>query len=424
MSLVRFPKRGTPWPELRRQLLEMQAGDTPWTRGLFGLWWPNPSPEVFRVQKDAAALYAHASQLYAPWVPSLAKLEAEVQEMVLELLRAPTGAGCTLSGGGTESNFLAVMTARNWARACRPGVTAPEMVMPYTAHPTLNKAAGYLGMKVVRVPVTDDYRADVPAMQQAIGPNTVMIVGSAPPYSHGRIDPVAAMGELALRRDLWLHVDACVGGFLAPFLRKLGRELPEFDFSVPGVTSMSADLHKFGYCLLGASSFSLRDASLRQHQQFDFHDWPYGPYRSVTFAGSRPSSPIAAAWAVMRLLGEDGYLEIARNILRTTELFLDGVRAIQGLSVLFEPEIGVLNVVSDELDVIAVADELTARGWPTARFLEPPALHFLMDRVDDESVIQELMRELASVVADVRAGRVKPAEGGVGYESGAVRRGL
>ena len=376
------------------------------------------------VQTCALPIYAHASQLYARWVPSLAKLEAEVQAMVLELLGAPAGAVCTLSSGGTESNFLAVMTARNWARAHRPEVTAPEIVMPYTAHPTLNKAAGYLGMKVIRVPVGADYRADVPALAKAVGPDTVMIVGSAPPYSHGRIDPVPALGDLALRRDLWLHVDACVGGFLAPFLRKLGRAIPEFDLSVPGVTSIAADLHKFGYSLLGASTFSLRHASLRAHQQFDFHEWPYGPYRSVTFAGSRPSAPIAAAWAVLRLLGEEGYLEIARGILRTTELFVEGVRGIEGLSVLCEPEMGVLNVVSSELDVIAVAEELTARGWPTARFREPPALHFLMDRVDDESVIRELLRELAAVVGDVRAGRVKPAEGGVGYESGAARRSL
>ncbi len=424
MSETRFPREGTPWPELRRQLVQMQGEDTPWNRGLFGLWWPNPSPEVFQVQKEAAALYAYASQLYAPWVPSLARIEGDVQDMVLQLLGAPRGAVCTLSSGGTESNFLAVMTARNWARVHRPEVTSPEIVMPYTAHPTLSKAAGYLGLEVIRIPVRADYRADVPAMEAAVGPNTVMLVGSAPPYSHGRIDPVPALGELALRRELWLHVDACVGGFLAPFLRKLGRTLPEFDLGVPGVTSISADLHKFGYTLLGASTFSLRDASLRRHQQFDFDDWPYGPYRSVTFAGSRPSGPIAAAWAVLRLLGEEGYLDIARGILRTTELFVDGVRRIDGLAVLFDPEIGVLNVVSSEVDVIAVADELTARGWPTARFLEPPALHFLMDRVDDEAVVHELLRELAAVVGDVRAGRATPAQGGVGYESGAARRGL
>jgi glutamate/tyrosine decarboxylase-like PLP-dependent enzyme len=419
----RFPKRGTAWAELEHELIALQREDTPWTRGLFGLWWPNPSPEVFQVQKAAAALYAHASQLYAPWVPSLARLETDVQGMVLDLLRAPPGAVCTLSSGGTESNFLAVLTARNWARVHRPEVTAPEIVMPYTAHPTLNKAASYLDVKVIRVPVTADYRADVIAIEQAIGPQTVMIVGSAPPYSHGRIDPVPALGELALRRGLWLHVDACVGGFLAPFMRKLGRSLPEFDLGVPGVTSISADLHKFGYTLLGASTFSLREASLRRYHQFDFSEWPYGPYRSVTFAGTRPSSPIAAAWAVLRLLGEEGYLEIARSILRTSQLLVEGIREIEGLSVLFEPELGVLNVVSEELDVITVADELTARGWPTARFLEPPALHFLMDRVDDESVIHELLRELAAVVRDVRAGRVKPAEGGVGYES-AARKGL
>jgi glutamate/tyrosine decarboxylase-like PLP-dependent enzyme len=426
MTDTKFPARGTPWPELRRELVELQAQDTPWTRGLFGLWWPNPSPDVFRVQKEAAALYAHASQLYAPWVPSLATLEADVQAMVLDLLRAPAGAVCTLSSGGTESNFLAVLTARNWARVHRPEVAEPEMVMPYTAHPTLNKAAHFLGVKVVRVPVTADYRADVAQLEWASGPNTIMLVGSAPPYSHGRVDPVPALGELALRRNLWLHVDAAVGGFLAPFFRRLGRELPDFDLSVPGVTSISADLHKFGYCLLGVSTFSLRDRALREHQQFDFDDWPYGPYRSVTFAGTRPTSPIAAAWAVLRMLGEEGYLEIARGILRTTQLFVDGIRRIDGLEVLFEPELGVLNVVSPAVDVIAVADELTARGWPTARFLEPPALHFLMDRVDDEAAIHELLRELAAVVEDVRAGRVQPPEtgGGIGYESVSRRRGL
>ncbi len=418
MKERRFPLEGTPWPELKRQLLEAQQTDCPWTRGMFGLWWPNPSPEVFQVQKEAAALFAHASQLYARSVPSLEKIESEVKAMALELLRAPEGAVATLTSGGTESNFLAVMTARNWARVRRPEVEAPEIVMPRTAHPTLNKAAGYLGMRVVRVPARPDFRADVAAMEAALTENTVMIVGSAPPYTHGRIDPVPALGELAARRGLWLHVDACVGGFLAPFLRKLGRPVPEFDFEVGGVSSMSADLHKFGYTLLGASTFSLREASLLEHQRFDFEDWPYGPYRSVTFAGSRPSGPVAAAWAVMRLLGEEGYLEIARGILRTTQLFLQGIRAIPGLEVLLEPEIGILNVVSSEVDVITVAEELTARGWPTARFLEPKALHFLMDRVDDEAVIHALLRALAEVVADVRAGRVKPAQGGTGYESG------
>jgi sphinganine-1-phosphate aldolase len=414
----RFPQKGTPWAELKRELERAQQADCPWTRGLFGLWWPNPSPQVFRVQKEAAAMFAHASQLYARWVPSLEKIESEVKAMALELLRAPASSVSTLTSGGTESNFLAVMTARNWARVHRAEVRTPELVVPRTAHPTLNKAAGYLGLRVVRVPAGPDFRADVAAMEAALTPDTVMIVGSAPPYTHGRIDPVPALGELALRRGLWLHVDACVGGFLAPFLRKLGRPIPEFDFQVPGVSSMSADLHKFGYTLLGASTFSLRDQALQEHQRFDFEDWPYGPYRSVTFAGSRPSGPVAAAWAVLRLLGEEGYLEIARGILRTTELFREGIRGIPGLEVLMEPEIGILNVVSSEVDVIAVAEEMTSRGWPTARFLEPPALHFLMDRVDDEGVVHELLGVLADVVAEVRAGRVRRAQGGIGYESG------
>ncbi len=362
-------------------------------------------------------MFAHGSLLYAPWVSSIHRIESDLEGMVQELLRAPEGAATTLTSGGTESNFLAVKTARDWARANRPEVKRPEIVAPRTAHPTINKAADFLGLDVVRVPPGPDYRADVDAMAEAITSNTVMLVGSAPPYTHGRVDDVPALGKLAARHHLWLHVDACVGGFLAPFLRQLGRPVPEFDFSVPGVFSVSADLHKFAYCLLGISSLTLRDRALVAHQRFEFSDWPYGTYRSRTFAGSRPAGIAAAAWALMHHLGQEGYLSIARDILRTTDLFVSGIRSIRGLEVLAEPELGILNVVSAELDMMAVADAMTARGWPVARFEEPPAIHLLMDRVDDESVIHDFLKELERAVEDVRAGRVQRSGSGLGYEA-------
>jgi glutamate/tyrosine decarboxylase-like PLP-dependent enzyme len=414
----RLPAKGVPWPELKRELEEAKSADCPWTHGMFGLWWPNPSPEMLRISNEAFEMFSHGSLLYAPWVGSIRKIETELEGMVQEMLRAPAGAATTLTSGGTESNFLAVKTARDWARENRPEAKRPAIVAPRTVHPTINKAADFLGLEVIRVPPGPDFRADVKAMAQAITSNTVMIVGSAPPYTHGQVDPVPALAELAALHRLWLHVDACVGGFLAPGLRKLGRPVPEFDFSVPGVFSVSADLHKFAYCLLGISSFTLRDRAHVAHQRFEFSDWPYGTYRSKTFAGSRPAGIAAAAWALMRHLGQEGYLSIARGILRTTELFVSGIRSIRGLELLAEPEMGILNVVSRDVDMIAVADAMTARGWPVARFEDPrPAIHLLMDRVDDESVIRDFLEQLAAAVDDVRAGRVKRTATGLGYEA-------
>jgi glutamate/tyrosine decarboxylase-like PLP-dependent enzyme len=384
---------------------------------MFGLWWPNPSPEMLQLSTEAFSMFAHGSLLYAPWVGSIHKIESELEGMVQELLRAPEGAATTLTSGGTESNFLAVKAAREWARERKPEAQSPAIVAPRTAHPTIDKAAGFLGLDVIRVPAGPDYRADVAAMADAITSNTVMLVGSAPPYTHGRVDDIPALAALAARRDLWLHVDACVGGFLAPFLRQLGRAVPEFDFTVPGVFSVSADLHKFAYCLLGISSLTLRDAALLEHQRFEFSDWPYGTYRSRTFAGSRPAGVAAAAWALMRHLGKDGYLSIARGILRTSDLFVSGIRSIPGLELLAEPELGIVNVVSPQLDMMAVADAMTARGWPVARFEEPPAIHLLMDRVDDESVIHDFLKELRGAVEEVRSGRLRRSAGGLGYEA-------
>jgi len=412
-----LPTKGVPWTELRRELEEAKSTDCPWTRGMFGLWWPNPSPEMLRISNEAFEMFSHASLLYAPWLGSIRRIESDLQAMVQELLRAPEGAATTLTSGGTESNFLAVKTARDWARVNRPEATRPSIVAPRTAHPTMNKAASLLGLEVVRVPAGPDYRADVNAMAAAITSNTVMLVGSAPPYTHGRIDDIPALAALAAQNHLWLHVDACVGGFLAPWLRKLGRPVPDFDFTVPGVFSVSADLHKFAYCLLGISSITLRDSALLQYQRFEFSDWPYGTYRSQTFAGSRPAGIAAAAWVLMRRLGEEGYLEVARGILRTTELFVSGIRSIPGLSILNEPEMGILNVVSQELDMMAVADAMTARGWPVARFEEPPAIHLLMDRVDDETVIHDFLNELRGAVGEVRAGRVVRSGSALGYEA-------
>lgn len=240
--------------------------------------------------------------------PSLARFEKDVIAWTLGLLNADDDASGSMTSGGTESILMAVKTARDWSRERRPNLLEPVVLAPYSAHPAFNKAAHYLGLEVKRVPLGEDYRADVGRMADAIDDRTVMLVGSAPQFAHGVIDPISDLAQLAQEKELWLHVDACVGGFIAPFARELGRPIPPFDFTVPGVTSMSADLHKYGFTAKGASTFLLCAKELRKYQVFEFAEWSRGNYSSPTIPGTRPGGPIAAAWAVLNYLGWDGYL--------------------------------------------------------------------------------------------------------------------
>ena len=312
-----------------------------------------------------------------------------------------------MTSGGTESIFMAVKTARDWARATRPGLGVPEIVAPYSAHPSFSKAAHFLGMKMTRVSLRADFRADVEAMAAAIGPDTMMLVGSAPQFAHGVFDPVAELGALARERDLWLHVDACVGGFVAPFVRKLGYPIPDFDFSVPGVTSMSADLHKYGFTPKGASTLLFHDGAVRRHQVFEFDEWPGGHYASPGFTGSRPGGPVAAAWAVLRYLGEEGYVRIAREIMGAVERLKDGILAIDGVEIVGEPELTVMVYGARDLDIYAVAEALGQHGWFTGRAAEPPGIHLGMLTMTHVPVVERYLADLAESVAEVRAGGLK-----------------
>lgn len=405
-----FPVRGEAWKVLEKQLWEAKAHDSDWKCGVFGLNWPDPGRDVHLVAQQAANIYFDYEGLSKYAQPSVKRLEAEVMGMALEILNGPDGSACTVTLGGTESNFHAVKTVRDWARANRPKAREPEIVMPYTAHPSFNKAASYLGLRAVRVPEGAEFRADVDAMADAITDNTIMIVGSAPAYPHGKMDPIPDLAQLARSRGIWFHVDACVGGYLVPFLKKLGHELPDFDLAVPGVDSISADLHKFGYTPAGVSTFLLRDQANLDYQKFFFDDWPGGTYTVATFAGTRSATMIVAAWAVMKRLGEEGYLDIARGIVRATEMLVEGIAAIEGLELVTAPEAGIVVFTSGEFDIGAVAKGMTERGYAVSRCRKPPSIHVLIDPAEDDQLVEGYLTTLAAVVADVRAGRIE-AEG-------------
>jgi sphinganine-1-phosphate aldolase len=254
-------------------------------------------------------------------------------------------------------------------------VKTPEMIKPTTAHPAWNKSAHYLGLKVTNVPVRDDFRADAESMAAAVNENTVMMIGSAMTYPHGMVDPIDDMGEIAASNNIWLHVDSCLGGLILPFVRKLGYDVPAFDFSVPGVISISADLHKYGFAAKGASTVLYRNSDYRKYQYFAYADFPGGVYATSTLTGARPGGPIAAAWAVMNYLGEEGYMELARAAMQTTRKLMEGVNAIPKLRVLGKPHATVFAIASDEINVYALSDALKERGWVVEKQHLPACLH-------------------------------------------------
>ena len=332
--------------------------------------------EEVRAVGEAAYLEFLGTSALGPSVyPSIARFEAELVDFARGLFGASPDAVGHVTTGGTESVFLALKAARDRARERRPGIAAPEVVAPSTAHPSIAKAAHYLGLELVTVPVRGgDLRADMAATAAALTGATVALVGSMPTYWHGVVDPIAELGELAAARGLWLHVDACMGGFLAPFARAAGYPLPPFDFSLPGVTSISADLHKYGYAPKGASVIVLREASLDRHLVFD-RAGGHGPYRAPTFAATRTGAPIAAAWAVMRHLGQAGYRTRADAVMRAHAQLTAGIGAIDGLEVLGRPDLAILSFSARDMDIPAVAAGLRARGWVPNTIRGPDAIH-------------------------------------------------
>ena len=236
-------------------------------------------PDVQEVGRMAYDMFLSDNGIFSLRTEYMRRVEDEVIDMCVGLFHAADDASGTFTGGGSESNYSALHAMREWARQHHPQAVAPEVIAPYSAHPTFSKGCQYFGLKLVRTPLGPDLRADVPAMARAIGANTIGVVGSAPCWPYGLYDPIEAIGELAGRHRLWMHVDACVGGYLAPFVESLGQRLPLWDFRVPAVQSISADLHKYGYCPKPASTVLWRSAALKRFHHVHPEDWPGGPYQ-------------------------------------------------------------------------------------------------------------------------------------------------
>lgn len=404
--------------ELKR-LHDIDYEDVPLRAGQLTHWalGPHavPNEDYVEIAREAAAEFVNESQFYVKRQPSLKRFHEDITAFVLGLHDAPEGAAGSVTMGGTESNILAMKAARDRARAERPEITEPEVVLPRTAHPSFVKGAELLCLKLRRPPAGDDFRADVAAMADAINENTIMLVGSAPTYPHGAIDPIDALSDLALKHGLWLHVDSCVGGIIGPFMRELDPSIPTYGFDHPGVTSLSADLHKHGYAPIGVSTISYRDADLLKYQEFVFDDWPNGLHVAPVIVGSRPANGLAGAWATMQFLGHEGYLGIAQRLIDLRDRMITGVRAIPGLEVYGEPRLTMFGFGATDCDSFAIGDALTERGWNVHRLAEPRGLHLIVDPFPDDSIVDDYLSDLAAATREVQASNARTADEKVSY---------
>jgi len=359
-----IPVRGLPSEELFRRLEAYKERDVSWRSGriLTGIY--DPGRETEAVVKVAYSSFLTENVLYPNLFPSLLNLENEVVRSLAELLQGNEEVVGNCTSGGTESIMLAVKAARDKARQDHPEITTPEIVLPHTAHPAFHKAAHYLGLKTVVTPFSlEDFRAEPEAIRQAITPNTILLVASAPCYSHGVVDPIPAIAEIAREHKLLFHVDACVGGIHLSMLRKAGYTVPDFDFSIPGVTSISVDMHKYGYAPKNVSVILYYHRDLRRHAFFVSADTTSYSVLNPTVLSSKSGGPLAGAWAALNSLGEEGYVKIVGAVTEATQQMIKGVRALEEVYVLGQPDMCMFALASDTLNVFELDDEMTARGW-------------------------------------------------------------
>lgn len=403
-----IPLQGMAKEEIFGALREFKERDLPWKSGRVLAYTYDPGDDSLAVATEAYVMFLTENGLDPTTFPSMHRLETDVIHMLRDLLRGGEAVVGNCTSGGTESNLCAVKAARDWNRAHRPHITEPELVLPRTAHPSFHKACLYFGVKPVITGFDpQSFQADVGAMRAAITPNTILLVASAPGYAQGVVDPIAEIGQLALENDLLFHVDGCVGGIPLSLYRRMGEYRgPDFDFSVPGVSSISADMHKFGYAPKNVSSILYRDKDLRKHSIFACRATTSYALINTTVLSTKSGGPLAGAWTLMHYLGESGYRAILEPVMQATRQLVDGVNAVPGLRVLGNPDMSVFSFTSDEFNIFQLADEMRDRGWyvqPQFSTDQSPAnLHLTITRATVPHV-DAFIRDLASAAQAVKA---------------------
>ena len=409
----RFPLHGADRAEILADLTETRRDDLPYDGRAFAFIY-DAGRENRALAREAFGACMNINGLDPTVFPSARKLENFVVGAMLELLGAPDGAVGTATAGGTESVLLAVKTARDHARRHRPHITTPKMLLPETAHACFHKASWYFGVEVIPVAVDPEtFRADVDDARTKMTEDVVLVVGSAPSYAHGVIDPISELAALAQEHGCLMHVDACVGGCVLPFMRDNGVPLPAFDFTVPGVTSISADLHKYGFAPKGISVILQRTRELREAQYYACATWSgYGIVNATTL-GSKSVAALGAAYALMRRLGRQGYRENAQKMWSATRELTHAIDALEGVRLLTPPDMNLFAFTTTDGDVFTLSDRLNARGWhvqPTYAFgVSPAHIHLTLDP-SNAGGVGGLAADLAECLIDLPPAQEPAAE--------------
>ena len=398
---VVIPDNGIPEENLMKEMEKLRQEDTNWREGKVWSLVYHATDKHTEMLKKAYTMFFSKNALSPMAFPSLRKFETEVISMAVDLFNGDKRCCGSLTSGGTESILMAIKTYRDWARDKLPHIKEPEMVLVSSVHPAFDKGADYFGVKAVRIPVDENtHRADVKAMEQAITDNTILIVASACDFPRGVVDPISELAQIAQTRGIGMHVDACLGGFMLPFVKGLGYEVPAFDFSVPGVTSISADVHKYGYGAKGASTILYRKERVWKYQFSVYTDWSGGIYISPSMRGTRPGGAIAAAWAALRALGIDGYSNLAKIVMDATKKLIKGIDDIPELYIIGKPVMSVFSFTSDKIDIYNLGDVMDKKSWHLDRIQFPNALHLMVNPHHAE-IVDTFLKDLRESVKEV-----------------------
>lgn len=401
--LYPIPDKGQTLEEVSKELDVLKGMMTDGDRGKFSstAFWG--SEKMQQLTNAAYERFHSWNALFTFQEAAAARMENEVLDICMGLAGGNGSTRGNLTSGGTESNFCAIHAMRNWARECKPGISRPEIIAPYSIHSTILKAAKVLDVVIVTIPQKADLSVDLEGMANAIGPNTIGIACSAPNWPYGRVDPVEDLGVIALQNDLWLHVDACVGAYVLPFFRELGENIPAYDLSVPGVRSMTGDLHKYGYAAKPLSTVLWKSQDEYQYHIMPVTDWPCGLYLSQSLIGSRPLAPTVSAWALFHGLGREGYLDNARRLLEVRQSIIDKVADIEGL-VTWPTDGPLLQIAAEGMAIQRVVGGMETRGWRLLGVNDPPAIHLTLDVMTSQS-LAKFLTDLEEVADGVRSGK-------------------